>query len=116
MTTKQRTVLLAVPFFAAFAFIPFMNPGGKVGLIRVWMAYPAFVGSLLAGQFDELCLACFIIVIAHLGVAIALGALLSRALAAWRGGRRLQPGAAPNAAPAERFGNSRVVGGPPSVS
>jgi hypothetical protein len=117
VTTRRRTLLLALPIFAALAFVPVINGHPKMGWIQVWAAYPAVFFGIKDGEWDSILAVACIVIVAHVAASIGIASLLWRVLfGRWHDKPKLQPGAAPNGGPAMPQGNSAASEGPPSVS
>ncbi len=107
MTTKRRTLLLALPIFAALAFVPVINGYPKMGWIPVLAAYPVVFFGIKDGEWDSILAVAGIVIVAHVAASIGIGWLLCRVLfGSGHGKPKLQPGAAPRGGPAVPPGNS----------
>lgn len=114
MTTRRRTFFMALPIFAALAFLPVINGQPKMGWIQVWAAYPAVFFCIREGEWDSILAVASAVIVAHAAVSIGVASLLCRVL--FRNGhgkRELQPGDAPKGGPGTSSGDSDLNGGRP---
>jgi|SRR4051794_11869515 hypothetical protein len=117
MTTRRRTILLAIPIFAALAFVPVINGHPKMGWIQVWAAYLWIFFCIKDSEWDSSLAVASIVIVAHVVASIGIASLLCRVrFGSGHGRPKPQPSVPPNGGPAECSGNSGTGGGPPSVS
>ena len=71
---SMRRILLALPFFIAFAFVPVVYIGDKHFWAPVWMAY---IGLVAAGGDSLLVFGiCIAVIAAHVGLSIGCATLI----------------------------------------
>jgi hypothetical protein len=75
---KRRWIVFAVLIFALLSFVPVVNGGAKMGWLKVWVAYPAFISSLAEGNSWDIALLCLVVAVLHIGLSAALGIGLDR--------------------------------------
>ena len=80
MTTKKRTLLLALPIFALLAFVPALDGRPKLGWMPGYLAYPYAFSAIKEGEWDRILALSTEVIVGHIGLTIGLALILNRAL------------------------------------
>ncbi len=80
MTTRKRTLLLALPIFGLLAFVPALDGRPKLGWMPAYFAYPVAFSALKDGEWDGIFALSSAVILGHVGLTISLAFIVNRAL------------------------------------
>jgi hypothetical protein len=80
MTTRKRTLLLALPIFVLLAFVPALDGRPKLGWMPTYFAYPMAFDSIKAGEWDRILALATEVILEHIGLTIGLALIVNRVM------------------------------------
>ena len=80
MTTRKRTLLLALPIFALLAFVPALDGRSRLGWMPAYLAYPVAFDAIKDGEWNRILALSTEVILGHVGLTIVLAIILNRAL------------------------------------
>ena len=80
MTSRKRTLLLALPIFALLAFVPALDGRPKLGWMPAYFAYPVAFDAIRNGEWDRILALSTEVILGHTGLTIGLAIIMNRVL------------------------------------
>lgn len=80
MTTRKRTLSLALPIFALLAFVPALDGRPKLGWMPAYVACPAASSAIKDGEYDRILALSSVVILGHVGLTIGLAFIVNPAL------------------------------------